>query len=92
MSNPVVYTDDPDASWTFTITDADGNNLTWTPVEVAVDEAGYLLTATWLGTAAPTRKLKVPLDTVLAGYHQLYLKVPGANDILLGKVSVYDRE
>lgn len=94
-SEPIVYTDDPDASWSFTITDADGGTLDWSPVEVAVGEAAYLLTATWLGSApaatpgvATTRRVKVPLDSLAASYHTLYLKVPGANDVELGRVEV----
>lgn len=91
MSTPVVYTDDPDAAWTFTVTAADGANLDWATPKVATGGGTYTLTATWLGTASPTRKIKVPLDTLAAGAHALYLQVPSANDFKLGVVHVRDR-
>lgn len=85
---PVVYTDDPDAHWTFTITDRDGTVLDWASPQVAVNGGAYNVAATWLGTAAATRKLKVPLDTLDAGLYELYLQVPSGNDIFLGQVRV----
>lgn len=91
MSDPLVYADDPDASWVFTVTDGDGQDLDWASPVVAVGSADYTLTATWLGDPAPTRKLKVPLDTLTTGSDTLYLRVPGANDIKLGRVRVEDR-
>ena len=91
MSNPVVYTDDPDAAWTFTVTDADGSDLDWASPLVATGAAENDLAATWLGDPAPTRKIKVPLDGLTKGNHTLYLKVPGANDFKLGTVRVADR-
>jgi hypothetical protein len=90
MSTPLVYSDDPDASCTFTVTDKAGNDLDWAPL-VAVKGGDYDITAEWLGDPAPERKVKVPLDSLAAGSHALYLKVPGGNDLRLGFVSVKDR-
>lgn len=90
MSDPLVYADDPDASWTFTVTDDEGTN-DWTSPLVAAGSADYTIAATWLDDPAATRKLKVPLDTLPAGSHILYLQVPGANDVKLGSVRVADR-
>jgi hypothetical protein len=87
MTN-TVYFDDPDASWTFTVTDKAGNDLDWTPVEVAADSGPYDLTATWEDVPSASRKLKVSLAGLAAGMHRLYLKVPGGNDLTLGSVYV----
>lgn len=93
---PMVYSDDPDAAWTFTVTDSENGTLDWTPVEVAVDSGAYTLAGTWLGSPDATRRVKVPLDSLAPlaqpGHaYTLYLKVPGANDVKLGRVQVKDR-
>jgi hypothetical protein len=86
-----VWTDDPDASWTFTVTDGEDNDLDWTPAAVAAGAGTFDLTATWLGDVGPVRKLKVDLDTLAANNYTLYLQVPGGNDVVLGTVAVRDR-
>lgn len=88
---PVVYTDDPDAHWTFTITDGEGGTLDWASPAVAARGGDYTLAATWLGDPGSTRRLRVPLADLAAGSYALYLKVPGGNDFRLGTVWVTDR-
>lgn len=90
MTTPTVYTDDPDASWTFTVTDRDGADLDFTPL-VAWRAGEYVLAGEWLGTVGATRKLQVPLDTLPEGSHALYLQVPGGVDFRLGVVFVQAR-
>jgi hypothetical protein len=91
MSTPTVYADDPDAHWTFDVDSAAGDTLDWTPVLVAAKAGPYEIPATWLGDPAPSRQLRVPLDTLAVGVHTLYLKVPGGNDFALGTVNMRDR-
>lgn len=78
-----LYADDPDVNVVYPVTDSQGADLTWSPV---VKVAGHAdITATWLGTAGPTRDLRVPLTGLAAGRtHALRLVVPGDNDIHLG--------
>lgn len=87
----IVYTDDPDAHWSGTITSTDGSDLDWTPVQVAAGSGAYDIAATWLDTAAPSRRLKVPLATLEPGHYTLYLKNPTGNDYALGVVAVLER-
>lgn len=90
-TTPVVYADDPDAAWTFEVTDPDGNTLDFNPL-VATGSGAYDITATWLGDPAPVRNIRVPLAGLAGGiHHNVYLKVPGGNDIRLGAVEVRTR-
>lgn len=93
---PVVYADDPDAHWTFTVTDNEGGDIDWTPVEVAVGAGGYTVTAQWLDDPAATRRVKVPMADLeplpqVGHTYTFYLKVPGDNDVKLGRVAVKTR-
>lgn len=88
MAIPVVYTDDPDASWTFTLTSRDATVVDWVSPLVAVDGGLYTVAGTFLGSAATTRQIRVPLTSLAAGLHRLYLKVPTGTDVLLGDVHV----
>lgn len=88
---PVVLSDDTDASWTFNVEDPDGNDLTFEPT-VAIGAGAYDITASWLGTVGPTRRLRVPLTGLEPGNHAVYLHVPGGNDVRLGAVHVHRRQ
>lgn len=90
-ANPQIFTDDTDASWTFTITSRDDTVVDWVSPVVAVGGAGYTVAATFLGSAATTRTLRVPLVGLAEGTHRLYLKVPNGTDLLLGRVEVLPR-
>ena len=87
---PRRYADDADAHVDYPITDVNGSNVDWaTPTVKAVKSgAEVTVTCTWLGSAAPTRSLKVPLDALGVGTHSLRLVVPNENDIPLGRVSI----
>lgn len=81
--------DDPDAHVTYTLTERNGNTLDFTPVVTAVRlGSSATLDATWEGDAAATRDLRVDLAgfTTPGGYWDLWLAVPGDNDIKLGAV------
>lgn len=86
-----IYADDPEAFWDFTVTSRDGADLDWATPLVAAGSGDYLLSGTWQGTAGPTRDLRVPLDTLAVGLHNLYLRVPGGTDFLIGQVYVAER-
>ena len=88
---PEVYTDDTDASWTFTITSRDGGDVDWATPLVAIDGGAYDVAATFLGSAAATRQIRVPLGSLTAGVKTLRLKVPNGTDILLGRIQVKAR-
>jgi hypothetical protein len=89
---PVVLADDPDASWSFDVTDPDGNDLTFDPPMVAIGAGDYTVEAAWVGAPAPTRRLRIPLTGLTPGRrHTVYLKVPGGNDVQLGAVYVRQR-
>lgn len=88
---PTIYADDPDPTWTFTVTDSQGDDVDWATPVVAIDDGAYEVTGEWQGAAAPSRQIKVPLDDLAAGIHRLYLRVPNGVDILLGKVNVQPR-
>lgn len=88
---PTIYADDTDASWDFTVTSRDGENVDWVSPLVAVKGAGYTVAATWLGTASATRVLRVPLVGLAVGNHSLYLRVPNGTDVHLGAVRVRTR-
>jgi hypothetical protein len=77
---------DPDASVTYPITDSTGGNVDWPDPQVLAGEV--TLSATWEGAPAPTRDITVPLDALPVGSYYLWLVVPGADDILLGEVSI----
>jgi hypothetical protein len=92
MALPIVYTDDTDATWTFTITSRDGTtDVDWVSPVVAINDGLYDVTATFLGSASPTRQIRVPLGSLTAGKKTLRLKVPNGTDILLGQVQVKTR-
>ena len=89
---PTVLADDPDAAWSFDVTDPDGNNLDWATPKAAVNAGAYDIDATWLGDPAPTRRIRVPLDARdERGLVAVYLQVPGGNDIQLGYVNIRAR-
>lgn len=87
---PRRYLDDPDAHLVYPITDANDEPIDWATPTVSATKSGVVVTiaCTWLGTAAPTRSLKVPLDALPAGTHTLRLLVPNENDIRLGTVTL----
>lgn len=92
---PVRYADDPDASITWPVTDAGGENIDFPPT-CALDSGDYTVTGTWLDPAGPTRRIQVPLVGVdlqgRAGRSiTVYLQVPGGSDIRLGTVYVTSR-
>lgn len=77
---------DPDASVTYPVTDSSGGNVDWPDPQVLAGTE--TIAAVWEGTPAPTRDLTVPLDALPVGSYYLWLVVPGADDILLGEVSI----
>ena len=87
---PRRYENDPDANVVYPITDANGADVDWASPSVTATKSGVSATVacTWLGSAAPTRNLKVPVDTLAVGTHSLRLVVPNENDIPLGRVSI----
>lgn len=87
----VVYSDDPDAAWTFTVTSRDTTEVDWSSPVVAIGSGSYTVNATWTTAAGTTRTLRVPLVGLTAGIKKLYLRVPGGADIALGQVIVKDR-
>jgi len=89
-TQPVIYTDDTDPSWTFTIRSKDDTLVDWLSPLVAVGASGYTIAATWDSDPATTRTLLVPLSTVTVD-STLYLKVPNGTDIKLGRVLVRAR-
>jgi hypothetical protein len=89
--NPVIYSDDTDASWTYTITSRDSTVVDWVSPLVAIGTAGYVVAATFLGSAATTRQIRVPLTGLSVGSYTLYLKVPNGTDIRLGRITVAAR-
>lgn len=92
MAQPVVYTDDPDATWTFTVTSQDANvEVDWASPLVAIDGGAYDVACTWEGPAAVSRQVKVPLGGLTKGTKTLYLQVPTGTDIQIGTVKVRDR-
>lgn len=93
MAMPIVYLDDADAFASWTVTDKQGQNLDWASPQIAIDSGSYL-SATWQGSAAPTREIRLPMANGLsltAGVHTAHLKVPGGNDFELGGVYVKAR-
>lgn len=90
-TQPTIYTDDPDASWTFTITSRDDTEIDWASPVVAIGSAGYTVNATWDDAASTERRLRVPLVGLTAGVRTLYLRVPSGTDIALGTVNVRAR-
>jgi len=85
----IIYLDDTDPSWTFTITSRDATvNVDWASPQVAIGPGNYTVAGTWLGSPAPSRQLRVPLSGLSAGTKYLYLKVPNGTDLRLGEVSV----
>lgn len=86
-----VYEDDPDAYVDRLVTDAQGNDLTFTPL-VAANAGAYDMTATWQGVVGPSRVLRVPVTALPVGIHRLYLAIPGSNDLDLGTVYVVARK
>lgn len=90
-TQPTIYTDDTDPSWTFTIKSRDTTVVDWASPLVAIGTGSYTVAATWLGSADTTRQLRVPLTGLTAGTHSLYLKVPTGTDIALGRVVVKAR-
>jgi hypothetical protein len=91
MPTPTVYTDDVDATWTFTITSRDGTDVDWVSPLAAIDGGLYNIACTFIGSAAATRQIRVPLGSLTAGVKTLRLKVPNGTDVLLGKVQVKAR-
>lgn len=92
MADPpqIVYTDDPDAFVAWTITDELGQNLDWASPEIRIG-GGIWRSATWQGTAAPTREIRLAMANGLSlrpRKYTAYLKVPNGNDLELGKVEV----
>lgn len=92
-----VYTDDPDAAWSWQVTDDNGNTLDFAPL-VAIGAGDYDITATWQGTTETVgtttkRWLKVPLTGLTASTspYPVYLRVPGGIDFKLGTVYIRDR-
>lgn len=90
--SPTVYLDDPDPSWTFTITSRNELEVDWDNPVVAIGPGDYEVNATWEGDAGTSRTLRVPLDGLTAGTKQLYLRVPNGTDIALGTVWVVARQ
>lgn len=91
-SNPVIYLDDPDASWTYTVTSSSGATIDWASPVVAIKDGSYAVTATWLGATTSPRQIRVPLVGLTKGNGQtLYLRVPSGTDIRLGQVDVKAR-
>lgn len=89
---PVIYDDDPDASWTFEAEDPQGDDLDFASPMVAIGAGGYDIEATWLGDPAPVRRIRVPLNGIPGGgLRTVYLHVPGGNDVLLGVVDIRKR-
>jgi hypothetical protein len=81
-----LYANDADVHVKYAITDADGGDNDWASPTVTTGATS--ITCTWLGTAGPTRTLRVPLTGLAAGSHRLRLVVPGGNDVGLGTVSI----
>lgn len=92
MADRIVYTDDPDASWTFTVRSKDDTEIDWSGPLVAIGPAGYVVSGTWETAAGTTRVLRVPLVGLTAGTHRLYLKVPGGADRPMGTVTALVRK
>jgi hypothetical protein len=94
MTVPTIYRDDTDASVVWEVTDAAGQDVDWASPVIAIGDGAYAA-ATWLGSPAPTRqiRLNVPLALGLApGAYPAYLKVPsGGIDFRLGWITVADR-
>lgn len=90
-TTPVVYTDDPDAAWTFTITSRDDTSINWSSPVVAIGSGTYTVSGTWVTAAGTTRQLSVPLSGLTKGVKRLYLRVPGGTDISLGDIQVRER-
>jgi hypothetical protein len=87
---PRRYADDPDANVVYPITDANDEPIDWaTPTVKAIMRGVEVeVEGEWLGDAAATRSLKVPLDELEVGIHSLRLVVPDENDVPLGRVAV----
>src|SRR5690606_19437722 len=90
LKTVTVYADDADAYVDRIVTDAAGTDLTFEPA-VAVGAGDFDITATWLGDAAPSRTLRIPVAGLEVGTHRLYLSVPGGNDLDLGGVNITAR-
>ena len=93
MAAQVVYNDDVDAFVTWTVTDAEGQDLDWATPTIAVGNAAYG-SAAWLGVAGPTRAIKLSTPSGLGltpGVYAAYLKVPSGSDFQLGLVEVRAR-
>lgn len=93
MAEPIVYTDDPDRHWVFTVNAEDGTtNVDWANPKVASADGAYVISATWLGSPSPSRDIDVPLISLTDhGFYALYLQVPGNNDFELERVEVRTR-
>lgn len=92
MTQRVVYTDDPDATWTFTVTSKDETEIDWATPMVAIRSGAYQA-ATWVGPAGTTRQVRVSFAGVTAGRGaNVYLQVPNGTDLLLGTVDVKERK
>lgn len=79
-----LYTDDPDATARWTVTDTSGNDNDFDPTVAC--PAGDV-DASWEGEPAVTRVLRVSVTGLPAGVnHPLRLIVPGGNDVDLGVV------
>lgn len=84
-------TNDPDAHVTYTLTERNGNPLDFVPTVTAVrGGTSAELDAAWEGDPDPVRDLRVDLAgfTTPGGYWDLWLSVPGDNDIRLGAVQM----
>lgn len=93
MAIPIVFLDDADAFVAFDVTDEDGQNLDWASPQMSVAGGSYL-SATWQGSPAPTREIRLAMPNGLGlaqGVHSVDLKVPGGNDFTVGAVYVKSR-
>jgi len=94
MPDPqAVYTDDPDAFVSWTVTDSEGQTLDWANPQIAVGGAAYI-NASWEGVAGPTREIRLSTPNGLGlspGLYSAYLKVPNGNDFRLGTITVRAR-
>jgi hypothetical protein len=90
---PVIYTDDTDPSLTWEVTDANGQDVDWASPEIAIGGSAYG-SASWVGTPAPTRQIRLTLPSpagVAGTLYTAYLKVPGGSDLRLGSFYVTAR-
>lgn len=82
QTDTVVYVDDDDAYVDRIVTNHTGSSLSFSP-QVSIGPGPYSVTAAWQGDEGTTRTLRIPLAGIPAGWHRLYLRVPGGTDFEL---------